>query len=78
MCHIHKMAPGFPTVIIIVKRGIGFIVQWVEVSSNKPHQLVFNRIIIVIKKKVPNSITWPGLKVKNPNGHAPSVTVFRH
>lgn len=77
MCHIHKMAPGFPTVIIIVKRGIGFIVQWVEVSSNKPHQLVFNRIIIVIKKKVPNSITWPSSKVKNPNGHVPSVTVFR-
>lgn len=44
------MAPGSPTVITIAKQGIGFIVQWMEVSSNKTKQLMCDRIIIVIRK----------------------------
>lgn len=51
MCHPNEMAPGSPTVIIIAKRGIVFIVQRMEVSSNKPNQLMFDRIIIVIRKR---------------------------
>lgn len=50
MCHLNEMAPGSPTVITIAKRGIGFIVQWMEVSSNKTKQLMCDRIIIIIRK----------------------------
>lgn len=50
MCHLNEMAPGSTTVITIAKRGIGFIVQWMEVSSNKTKQLMCDRIIIVIRK----------------------------